>query len=189
MTPDERVKLLGIARRSLRDYLLGPDGDSSPPPLPPALPPALEEALGAFVSVYVGDELRGCMGRIDSPLPLHQSVAELVRSAALHDYRFAPVRADELPRVRLEISTLGKMQRITPEEVCVGRHGLHISQGKARGLLLPQVAPKYGWDRERFLAETCVKAGLEPTAWREPDTVLEGFTAEVFGDPPTRSAS
>ena len=104
-------------------------------------------------------------------------------SAAFRDPRFVPVQPEELPRLEIEISVMGPIERVaTPDDIIVGRDGLIISRGRQAGLLLPQVATEYGWERETFLAQTCVKAGLSPAAWRAEDTRIERFAAEVFGE-------
>ena len=108
-------------------------------------------------------------------------VQECAVAAATEDPRFPPVSPDELSSLRVEISVLTPLVLIRPEEVEVGRHGLMIAQGRRRGLLLPQVPVEWGWDRETFLDQTCVKAGLPPSAWRHGAT-LWAFTAEVFGE-------
>jgi AmmeMemoRadiSam system protein A len=113
--------------------------------------------------------------------PLFKVVQECAVAAATEDPRFPPVSANELPSLRIEISVLTPLVPIRPEEVQVGRHGLMVSKGRMRGLLLPQVPVEWGWDREMFLDQTCVKAGLPPSAWRHGAT-LQAFTAEVFGE-------
>jgi AmmeMemoRadiSam system protein A len=114
--------------------------------------------------------------------PLVHTVARMAVEAATEDGRFESVTADELPEVRIEISALGRMCPIRPEDVEVGRHGLMISHEGRRGVLLPQVPVEHGWDRETFLDHTCVKAGLLPGTWKEEGVELLGFTAEVFGE-------
>jgi AmmeMemoRadiSam system protein A len=114
-------------------------------------------------------------------MPLVQTVAETAAAAAFEDPRFAPVTDEEAPELKVEISILTVPRPISPEEVVVGKHGLIIGQHGRRGLLLPQVPLEHGWDRETFLSQTCIKAGLSPEAWREGATI-EGFTAEVFGE-------
>jgi AmmeMemoRadiSam system protein A len=113
--------------------------------------------------------------------PLYRAVAETARAAAFDDSRFQPVSRDEAPQLAVSLSVLSLVFPIRPEEVEVGRHGLLISRGSHRGLLLPQVPLEYGWDRETFLSQTCRKAGLPADALRK-GAVLEAFTAEVFGD-------
>ncbi len=147
--------------------------------LDPPAAPALAEPCGAFVSLHKGARLRGCIGYVEALKPLWLTVRECALAAALRDPRFDPVEPEELPSLRLEISVLSPMEEIQPDQVEVGRHGLLISRGYQRGLLLPQVAVEWGWDRERFLEETCLKAGLPPDAWRHGAKV-QGFTAQVF---------
>jgi AmmeMemoRadiSam system protein A len=181
----DRKELLRIARATLREFL-------ATGYMPPGAPhrKTLLVPAGAFVSVYVDDELRGCMGRVDADTPLYLAVEQLAVAAATRDPRFEPVRMEELKQTRLEISVLSEVRPISPEEIEIGRHGLVITRGPRRGLLLPQVAVKHSFDREKFLDETCGKAGLSEGAWKDPSTRIECFTAEVFaeaqngGDPP-----
>ncbi|MCI0628831.1 MAG: AmmeMemoRadiSam system protein A [Acidobacteria bacterium] len=135
----------------------------------------------AFVTLYQGGRLRGCVGSLHPEKPLYLAVADSAVSAALQDPRFPPVAPNELPGLRLEVSILSPFFVVQPEEVVPGEHGLFISQGFQRGLLLPKVAAEHGWDRERFLAETCLKAGLEPSAWKK-GARLEAFTAVSFAE-------
>ena len=142
----------------------------------------LRDQCGAFVTLHKAGRLRGCIGYIEAARPLYQTVRECALAAALHDPRFSPVTPDELDFLRLEISVLSPLTEIRPEQIEVGRHGLLISRGFYRGLLLPQVAVEWKWDRERFLAETCLKAGLPQDAWKQGAT-LQAFTAQVFSEP------
>lgn len=137
---------------------------------------------GVFVTIRTGRVLRGCIGKPESPFPLEQTVARCAALSALDDPRFPALRAEEIPGIEIEISILSPPVPITSEQVEVGVHGLAVSAGEFRGLLLPQVAREFGWNRERFLAETCRKAGLSPEAWRDPQTKIEGFTADVFSE-------
>ncbi len=114
--------------------------------------------------------------------PLVETVVAMAVAAATEDGRFEPVTLEQLPGLAIEISALGPMRPIRPEDVEVGRHGLLISLGRRRGVLLPQVPLEQGWDRETFLAHTCWKAGLPEDAWRDPSAELLGFTATVFGE-------
>jgi len=109
-------------------------------------------------------------------------VTHSAKSAALEDPRFEPVQSEEVAEIEIEISVLSVLEEIVPEQIEAGRHGLMVSRGWQRGLLLPQVATEMRWTALRLLEETCVKAGLERGAWREPDTKIQGFTAEVFGE-------
>jgi len=147
---------------------------------PPALR-GLAEARGVFTTLYLGGELRGCVGYAMPVAPLYRAVAETARAAAFEDTRFSPVTREEAFKLEVSLSVLSPLFPIHPEAVEVGRHGLVISQGGRRGLLLPQVPGEYGWDRETFLGQTCRKAGLPLDAWRKGATI-EAFTAEVFSD-------
>jgi AmmeMemoRadiSam system protein A len=149
------------------------------PPTPSS--PYLSELRGVFTTVYLHGGLRGCVGYAVPVAPLYLAVAETARAAAFEDTRFQPVSRPEAAELDVSLSVLSPLVKIRPEEVQVGQHGLVISLGTRRGLLLPQVPVEYGWDRETFLQQTCRKAGLPGDAWRH-EAQLEAFTAEVFGD-------
>ena len=134
------------------------------------------------MTLHRDGDLRGCIGRIDAPDPLAEVVAECAVSAAIRDPRFPAVTHEELPLLDVEISILTPLERVNDaSEIAVGRHGLVIRQGFQNGLLLPQVATEWGWDRDTFLAQTCRKAGLPPDAWRRGAEIFK-FEAEVFGE-------
>lgn len=143
---------------------------------------SLRARCGVFVTLRKAGHLRGCIGHIETSAPLYQAVRECAVAAASRDPRFEAVIPQELPDVHIEISVLSALTDVRPEQVEVGRHGLLISRGFHRGLLLPQVATQWHWDREQFLEETSVKAGLPPDAWRQ-DARIQAFTAQVFGEP------
>lgn len=126
--------------------------------------------------------MRGCIGHVVGFVPLWRAVEENAVAAAFSDPRFPPLTARELDEVHIEISVLSPLRQVAADEVVVGRDGLLVERGASRGLLLPQVATEYGWDRETYLDHTCRKAGLEPRTWRQPDTRISTFTAEVFGE-------
>jgi AmmeMemoRadiSam system protein A len=126
--------------------------------------------------------LRGCLGRIDADAPLAHTVAHLAAVVSDSDPRFAPVSLPELGDIAIEISVLTPEREVQSiEDIVIGRHGLIIEDGARRGLLLPQVATEHGWDRETFLAHTCVKASLPADGWRRGARILV-FEAEVFGE-------
>ena len=174
---DDRRFLLELARAtitaSLCDRLVEPPAPDSG---------VLLETRGAFVTLKIDGVLRGCIGHVIGVAPLWRAVRDNAVAAAFDDPRFPPLTADELERSHIEISVLTPLCRSSAEEVVVGRHGILIERGAARGLLLPQVATEYGWDRETFLDHTCRKAGLEPGSWRRPETTISTFSAEVFGE-------
>jgi AmmeMemoRadiSam system protein A len=127
--------------------------------------------------------LRGCIGSIQAVHPLYQAVASSAIAAAFRDPRFPPLHPGELEQLHLEISVMGPIEMVrNVEEIVVGRDGLILSQGRNAGLLLPQVASEYRWDRETFLNQTCLKAGLPRDAWRSKDCRIEKFSALVFGE-------
>src|SRR5262249_27482672 len=131
-------------------------------------------------SIHLGASLRGCVGTIEPSNPLYQSVSGCAVAAASRDSRFKSLQLSELPETDFEISVLSPIETVADlQTIEIGTHGLIVSRGNARGLLLPQVAVQQHWDRERFLSETCRKAGLPPTAWKQGATI-QRFTAEVF---------
>lgn len=181
---DQRRTLLQIAHQAILSAL-----ERQPFPAAPPLPANLSEPRGVFTTLYLpgdlpGDlhrQLRGCVGYAAPITPLYRAVAETARAAAFEDSRFLPVTKEEALRLEISLSVLSRLFPIHPDAVEVGCHGLVISDGSRRGLLLPQVPVEHAWDRETFLEQTCRKAGLPLDAWRKAAT-LEAFTAEVFGD-------
>jgi len=173
-----RIWLLAWARQSIHNYLIKhSEGD------PQEMSPEAEVLRGAFVTLHLkSGPLRGCIGTFEASEPLWTTIRQMAISAATRDPRFPSLSPMELTQCRIEISVLSPKESITPEQVEVGKHGLWVSRGHARGVLLPQVPSEYGWDSERFLSETCVKAGMSPLAWKDGDLTIEAFTAEVFGE-------
>lgn len=176
LTAGEREFLHTVARRSLERSVKGASLDC-----PDAPTPRLREKRGAFVTLKRNGELRGCIGYVRPYKPLVDAVWEMTESAAQRDSRFLPVEPSEVDDLEVEITVLSSLTRITdPDLVLVGRHGLLISRGYESGVLLPQVPVEHDWNRQTFLSQTCIKAGLPPDAWRDPATMIEIFTAEVF---------
>lgn len=174
----EQSALLTLARETLERHFEGRPWSGSEP-----RHGALAERRGAFVTLRLAGELRGCIGHVEGVQPLWQSVRDNALSAAFRDPRFPPLSEAELGGVRIEISALTPLRRVTSvDEIEVGRHGLLVERGSSRGLLLPQVPIEWGWNLETFLAQTCRKAGLAADAWRLEDTILKLFEAEVFGE-------
>ena len=187
LTDEERKTLLALARKALEEGVNG----SAPPMEVPGLPPALLEPRGAFITLRKQGQLRGCIGHVLTSEPLYRTVQECAVAAALADPRFVPVTPDEVPSLHMEISVLSAPAEIEPAQIVIGEHGLIITQGLRRGLLLPQVPVTWKWDRKQFLEETCVKAGLPKNAWGK-GARIEAFTAEVFeeaADPPVSPSS
>lgn len=141
----------------------------------------LKERLGAFVCIKAGGRLRGCIGHVVGEYPLAETVARMAKSAAFEDPRFPPLSRKEFNKIEVEISILSPIEECQdPAKVVVGRHGLVIRKGPYSGLLLPQVPVEWGWDRETFLRHTAMKAGLPAEAWKDPETRILWFEAEVF---------
>ncbi len=172
---EERALLLQLAHDSILSALENREVSMDPPS------PHLAEPRGAFTSLYLNGELRGCVGYVLPVSSVYRAVIDTARAAAFEDARFYPVTIDEARQLKIELSVLSPPTPISAEEVEVGRHGLLISMVGQRGLLLPQVPTERNWDRITFLQQTCRKAGLPPDAWQR-GAVIEAFTAEVFGE-------
>lgn len=175
-TPEERASLLQLAHEAILAALQNRERQAF------WASPHLSEFRGAFTTVYSQGQLRGCVGYPSAAMRLYQTVIETAQSAAFDDPRFVPVTLSEAPYLKISISVLSPVAPIRAEDVIIGRHGLIVSQAECRGLLLPQVPTEHGWDRVTFLEQTCRKAGLPLNAWKS-GAKIEGFTAEVFGDP------
>jgi len=150
--------------------------------LPPATAPAPGLRAGAFVTLRVGENLRGCIGYPEADRVLLDVVEHCAISAAVSDPRFPAVRAGEFPLLNLEISVLGPIDPVGDiSEIEIGRHGLIAELGRRRGLLLPQVAVEWNWSAEELASNTCAKAGLPRDAWRNGAKLFK-FEAEVFSE-------
>jgi AmmeMemoRadiSam system protein A len=179
----DRRLLLSVARRALTAHVTGaqvPETESNDVLLRPA---------AVFVTLHCQGELRGCIGHVEASEPLGRVVARCAVAAGTSDPRFQAVTPDELAQIYIELSILGPLEPIsTLEHIEVGRHGLLVELGSHRGLLLPQVATEWNWNRETFIAQTCRKAGLAPDAWKTGAQIWR-FDAEVFGEDTRRTIS
>lgn len=174
----EKEELLQLARSTLESHF-----STGKVPELHSVCKNLEVHKGAFVSLHTEGRLRGCIGQLTPDRELFKIVQSCVLSAALEDPRFSPVTENEVADLDIEISVLTPFKRLSDiGEIEIGKHGLLVTKGLHRGLLLPQVATEYGWDRETFVAQTCRKAGLPETAWKDSGTTLYTFQAEVFSD-------
>src|SRR5689334_11687213 len=176
LSPKERKLLLHLAHEAIAAALEQREISLTAPTA------RLAEPRGAFTTLYYRGDLRGCVGYVFPVASLYRTVAESARGAAFDDSRFPPVTRDHAPELRVSLSVLSPLHPVRPEQVEIGRHGLLITLGYCRGLLLPQVPLEHGWDRIAFLEQTCRKAGLPPNAW-QTGAKLEAFTAEIFADP------
>ena len=176
ITDADEKPLLAIARLALEARVAG----DRPPNVACIGPLALH--CGAFVSIHNGDELRGCLGRLSTHSPLGATLVYLGGAVADSDPRFPPVSPTELPLLQMEISLLTPERPIRSiDEIRVGQHGVIVEQGRSRGLLLPQVAVEFGWDRETFVQQACVKAQLPGDAWRTGARLFV-FEARIFAE-------
>jgi len=174
-SPRERTLLLQVAREAILSALENRDIPLDPPDL------HVNEPRGAFTSLYLHGELRGCVGYVLPVGSVYRAVVETARAAAFEDTRFDPVTVEEARQLEIELSILSPPHAVAPENVEVGRHGLLISMAGHRGLLLPQVPIERNWDSITFLEQTCRKAGLPLDAWKH-GALIEAFTAEIFGE-------
>jgi AmmeMemoRadiSam system protein A len=176
---NERALLLSLAHNSILSAIEKREISLEPPTA------HLAEKRGAFTSLYLRGELRGCVGFVFPVDSVYHAVAETARAAAFEDVRFRAVTREEAGELKIELSILSPPQSIAAEDIEIGRHGLLISMHGRRGLLLPQVPVEHNWDRVAFLEQTCRKASLPLDAWRH-EAKIEAFTAEVFGEKQTQ---
>jgi len=177
LTREDELACLKLARTALEHYF-----KTGGHPGSPVKSGILQEKRGAFVTLTVGGDLRGCIGYPLPVKPLDETIIEMAVAAASQDTRFEPLAADEMKKLKIEISVLGLPEPIgDPARVEVGRHGIIVSKGFSKGLLLPQVPVEHRWDRETYLSHGCLKAGLPPDEWKK-GAKIEVFTAQVFSE-------
>lgn len=178
LTDEEKKILLEIARDSIKEEFGLATVD-----LNRDFSETLKQKCGAFVTLTIDGELRGCIGYIVSDKPLYELIYEVAKKSAFEDPRFYPLSKEEVDHIEIEISVLSPPKRIKSiDEIKVGEHGLIIQKGPFHGLLLPQVATRYNWTVKEFLEHTCLKAGLSKNEWKDPQTKIEIFSAEVFSE-------
>jgi AmmeMemoRadiSam system protein A len=182
LTHEEKRYLVDLARRTIESRLYGvktPAREKNRE----TLGGELTRPCGAFVTLKREGKLRGCIGYVEARKPLVQTVEEMAICAAFEDPRFAPLTREEWDGVEIEISVMSPLERIQdPSQVEVGAHGILMKRGFNQGLLLPQVATEQGWNRKTFLQHTCFKAGMTGECWKDPDTQIFIFTADVFSE-------
>jgi len=183
LTLEEGKLAVRLARHALTDYI-----EKKKISGPQSLPPVFDEKRGVFVTIHEEGELRGCIGYPQPIMPLGRAIVDSAINACSRDPRFPCVRPSELTRVEIEVTILTEpepydvpKQRL-PEVVRIGTDGLIVSKGPYSGLLLPQVAPEWGFDPWTFLSQTCLKAGLPPDAWVDEDTEVLHFEAQIFAE-------
>jgi len=177
LTKDQEKSLLKLARQTITHFL-----QKGKPPAIKTDDETFKQKRGAFVTLKVRDQLRGCIGYPMPFKPLYETIVDVAISAATKDFRFPSLDQKELRETKIEISVLSLVKPIKNiSEIEVGRHGIIISKGPNKGLLLPQVPVEWGWDRETFLNHGCMKAGLEEDAWKK-GAQIEIFSAQVFSE-------
>ncbi|MFZ2470333.1 MAG: TIGR00296 family protein [Methanothrix sp.] len=183
LTLEEGRTAVALARETLTNYIT-----KKKIIVPENLPPVFAEKRGVFVTLHEDGDLRGCIGFPQPVLPLGKAIVDSAINAGSRDPRFPKVRAEELGRIEVEVTILTRPEAYTepknklPELVQIGKDGLIVSRGPYSGLLLPQVAPEWGFDSREFLSQTCVKAGLSPDAWMDEDTEVQHFQAQIFAE-------
>ncbi|MBC7079899.1 MAG: TIGR00296 family protein [Methanothrix sp.] len=183
LTLEEGRRAVRLARDALTAYVHRKEIIN-----PHDLPGVFNERRGVFVTLEKDGELRGCIGYPRAVLPLGKAIVDSAINAGTRDPRFPRVRPEELDEITIEVTVLTEPQvmdgdkKTLPERVQIGRHGLIVTRGMCSGLLLPQVAPEYGFDSVDFLCQTCLKAGLPVDAWLDDDTVIECFEAQIFSE-------
>jgi len=176
LSDEQKTTLLKIARQTIRNLL-----DGKKPPEAEFKFPIFKEKRGAFVTLNKQGMLRGCIGYVQAFKSLEETIIEMAQAAAFRDPRFSPLQKDEFDELEIEISVLTPIREIeNVDEIEVGKHGIIIERGNNSGLLLPQVAVEYGWDRDTFLEHTCQKAGLSSDIWKKAGTKIKIFSADVF---------
>ena len=179
LNKDQQIKLLKLARKTIADKL----GIAEIPEEPSFEDDVFKEKCGAFVTIHIKGDLRGCIGYIEGVKSIPETVKDMASASAFSDPRFSSLTPDEYKKIDIEISILSPVEKVNDlNEIVVGRDGLIISRGFSRGLLLPQVPVEQGWDRDTFLSHLCYKAGLPADSWSKPDIVIEKFSAQVFSE-------
>ena len=178
LTNDEKELLLNSARQSI----IAAFNDSSKPEIDYTAHPVLKQITGAFVTLKIEDQLRGCIGYVIARLPLFETVCEAAQSAAFQDPRFSPLTIEEFEKINVEVSILSSFKPISSyDEIETGKHGLLLDEG-GRAILLPQVAIENNFNRAQFLTALCHKAGLYGDYWKESMLEIKVFTATVFSE-------
>ncbi len=176
---EQRKKLLKLARQSIEHYLTtGKKLEVF------ETDPAFIEKSGAFVTLHKRGKFQGCIGNYGGVQPLYLTVRDMAVEAAVNDPRSLPLRPSEIKDLEIEISVLSPLKKVSSaDDVILGTHGVNIKRGFRSGVYLPQVARETGWTKEEFLSRLCAeKAGLPSDAWKDKDTEIYVFTAEVFSE-------
>ncbi|UCC40442.1 MAG: AmmeMemoRadiSam system protein A [Candidatus Aminicenantes bacterium] len=177
LNKDQQLFLLGLARRTIQHYLEKGEHLKTE-----TKDQVLLEKRGAFVTLKKNDELRGCIGYPLPYKPLYETIIDVAVSSATQDFRFESLSLEELPEMKIEISVLTLPKPIKDvKEIELGKHGIIISKGASKGLLLPQVPVEWNWDLETYIGHGCLKAGLDEDEWKK-GAKIEIFSAQVFSE-------
>jgi len=183
LSKEDGAYLIKIARSAIEAYLK--KGEKLD--VPEDCPEHLKENLGVFVTLNENNELRGCIGYPEPVAPLISATIDVAISTAVNDPRFPSLTTEEFKNVSVEVTVLTKPEIIKAgvpsdylDKIAIGEDGLIIENGFNKGLLLPQVATEHHMDEETFLANTCMKAGLNPQCWLEEDTKIYNFQGQIF---------
>jgi len=178
LNDQEKQFLLKLARDSISDFLKGKESAKRE-----YFSDNLKTHSGAFVTLHINEQLRGCIGYVKAFKPVQDAIADLAISAAFNDPRFPSLSMEEYETIDLEISVLTPLEKVMDtSEIQIGRDGLIIKNGSYEGLLLPQVATEYNWDVPTFLEQTCIKANLSGDAWKNKETEIFSFSAIIFDE-------
>lgn len=179
LSREQQIKLLKLARKTISEKLKIDEKIDAPD----FQDEIFMEKAGAFVTIHLNKQLRGCIGYIQGVQPIPETVKEVSASSAFRDPRFTPLSDKEYKDIDIEISIMSPIEDVTDvDDIVVGRDGLIISRGHKRGLLLPQVPVEQGWDKTEFLTHTCYKAGLDGDSWKKEGVKIEKFSAQVFSE-------
>lgn len=181
LSRDQKIKLLKLARKTIYEKLFNDQSDSTN--IDEFTDNIFKTKCGAFVTLHIKGALRGCIGYIEGIKSIPDTIIDMSQASAFRDPRFMPLSKSEYEKIDIEISVLSPIEKVKDiSDIIIGRDGLIISNSGRSGLLLPQVATENNWDLAHFLEHTCYKAGLPGDAWNRKDTVIEKFSAQVFGE-------
>ncbi len=180
LTREQKIMLLKLARETIQNSLNNKIEDPGRDDFTDNI---FKTKCGAFVTLHIKGNLRGCIGYIEGIKNIPDTIVDMAKASAFRDPRFSPLTRKEYENIDIEISVLSPIEEVKgTSDIVIGRDGIIISSGRRSGLLLPQVATENNWDLLQFLEHTCYKAGLPPDAWKWKDTKIEKFSAQVFGE-------
>ncbi len=179
LNPAQKIKIIDIVRKTLIQYT-----KKGKAYLPKIEDSELKEKKGVFITLRKRGVLRGCVGCIESSLPLYLEARDMAIAAASQDPRFPPLAESELENLQIEVSVLSSLKKVkNPDEIILGEHGVLVKKNSQTGVFLPQVARETGWQREEFMNNLCLnKAGIRPDSWKNGGCDIFIFRVEAFSD-------